>query len=132
MSDMPVREMDLGADGPAWGKIVIAMIALVIGLALWSPWQNNDGHVAPVAVSVANTVVSAEPSSLKITILAKPAGGKVFFDKRNYGQSPVVLEVPTDSEEHELCVQHGVKRHCRSLTGQSMALVDPYVFDTTR
>ena len=126
MDSAPVRELEIEEAGLPWLQIFFVLI--VLGLAGW--WffgSTAEGEVSTPKTSN-RTITKVTPDIPKVTVDTTPSGAIVYLEGVSYGPSPTVVPVPTDSKEHELCVEYKGERTCRRLTGEALAFQDPYRF----
>jgi len=132
MTSAPVRDMDLSGSEPPWTLIVFAGLALLAGLGWWLMSGDSEPSVQTpedVSAQVLPEATQATPGTPQVTVDTVPPGGRVMLDDRDYGNAPTTVPVPMDGGYHRLCVEAGIRRSCRELTGTALAQSDPYVFE---
>ena len=134
LSDEPVRALELGkGGGPSWRLLVVGLavgaVLVFLGSGMLTGDTPKDPGTRTVGGQAAPVSLEATPDGgLQVTVLTEPKGARVSLDGHSYGRSPVAVPVPSDTASHELCAELGSRKACRSLTGQALAMEDPYVF----
>jgi hypothetical protein len=103
---------------------LVGLLAVAAVLYFWEPTQEQaSGPVQAIVLAQ-----EAAPDQTMVTVQTEPAGGTVLLDGVIYGSAPVTVPVPTDPHTHKLCVQYGMEKTCRDLTGLAFSKDDPYLF----
>lgn len=132
MGSLPVRELEIREAGPPWGGIILGALVLA-GVAWWftgDPEPTAQPTAEPVAQPVQTLPAATEavPDVPRVTVVTDPPSALVYLDGFEVGVAPVLVPVPTDSDQHRLCVEAAGQTYCRDLTGETLALQDPYTF----
>ncbi len=142
MSSEPIREMEVTNTGLPWRRI--ALVILLAAFLAWLLQGRDSGDSAgpqPTPGEAAGTsseptpadgelssVSAAAADAPEVTVWTDLEGARVELDGRDQGLAPARVPVPLDGRVHQLCLRLATLSKCRELTGEELALQDPYAF----
>jgi hypothetical protein len=135
MPSDPIREMRIRSGGlPVKPMLLAAGLAALLGWLMLRDKGEDEPTPSEVPAqeepepSEIIQVAPAASDAPEVTIWTDLEGARVELDGRDQGVAPTRIPVPLDSGVHELCLIKDTLKSCRQLTGEELAMQDPYAF----